>query len=177
MNVSREFAIRDMKTEDLSDVLSLERQTFDAPWTAEVFKHELRRRGRMIYLVAHAPGLLAGYMGAQVLGREVHLTNMAVRCELRRRGLGSAMLLECIRRSREGDARWLTLEVREANAAALDFYRRFGFMELGVRVGYYSDTGEDAVIMATGDINGSGFLEAIAYIESGLARGRREESG
>ncbi len=104
------------------------------------------------YLGVCAEGPLLGFIGAHLLGDEIYVTNMAVTPDFRRRGLGSALLIECVHLGLKKGARWLTLEVRETNRDAREFYRFFGFRELGLRRGYYSDTGEDAVIMAAGDI-------------------------
>ena len=161
-----EFLIRDMRSEDIDRVVELEKEIFDSPWNAELFRHELRNFDRTIYLVAEKNGRVQAYMGAQVLDAEIHVTNMAVEPSARRAGLGSALLLECISRSLDRGARWLTLEVRRGNDEALEFYRTFGFEELGLRHGYYTDTGEDAIIMATGDIRSQDFAATIADISS-----------
>ena len=161
-----ECLIRDMRSQDIDRVVEMEKEIFDSPWNAELFRHELRNFDRTIYLVAEKDGELHAYMGAQVLDAEVHVTNMAVDPSRRRAGLGSALLLECIGRSLGRGARWLTLEVRRGNDEALQFYRTFGFEELGLRHGYYTDTGEDAIIMATGDIRSQDFAATIADISS-----------
>lgn len=148
------YYIRRMLPGDLEQVMALEAEIFESPWTVDVFMQELGRRGA-VYLVAEEEGILAGYAGANLVGDEIHLTNLAVRGRLRRRGLGTAMLLECVLRGiEERGARYVALEVRENNEAAREFYRGLGFRELGIRMGYYADTGEHAVAMATGDIHG-----------------------
>jgi ribosomal-protein-alanine N-acetyltransferase len=161
--------IRDMRFDDLDRVMSLENIIFSSPWSAELFGYELRDLDRTIYMVAEEGETLRGYFGAQVLDQEVHVTNMAVEPSWRRKGLGSAMLLECIRRALDRGARWLTLEVRVGNDEARRFYRKFEFDELGLRHGYYVDTGEDAIIMATGDIRSMEFAQHIGSIQAALA--------
>lgn len=153
--------IREMRKEDLDAVLELEHRVFDLPWTMELFAAEIGRPERSLYLVAEVDGRVLAYSGAQVMGSEVHLTNMAVAPEERRRGIGSALLASSARRGIEMGARWLTLEVREGNAGARSFYREFAFEEVGVRRGYYTTTGEDAVIMVTGDITSPGYLRLL----------------
>ncbi len=170
MEGADEFKIREMLATDLAGVMGLEHQVFESPWTEELFAQELKRGEACIYLVAESGGSVLGYIGAQVLGGEVHVTNMAVAQALRRRGLGSALLVSCVRRGLERGARWLTLEVRETNHEAREFYRQFGFDEIGLRRGYYADSGEDAVIMATGDIRDPGYVALIDRIEAGLRR-------
>lgn len=163
--------IREMLASDLEEVMGLEYEIFDAPWDEELFMQELRRGEGTIYLVAESGGTVFGYIGAQLLGGEVHVTNMAVAAAHRRRGLGSALLVSCVRRGTARGARWLTLEVRENNSEAREFYRLFGFDEIGMRRGYYADSGEDAVIMATGDIREPGYQALLDKMGAGGAGG------
>lgn len=157
--------IRQMAAGDVDRVVGLEKRIFSSPWSAELFRYEIDHGEKTVYLVAEEDGCLIGYTGAQLMGKEVHITNMAVEPECRRRGLGSALLLECIRRGQERGARWLTLEVRRGNEEARNFYREFGFEELGLRHGYYTDSGEDAIIMATGDIRTQEYADLLARLQ------------
>jgi len=157
-----EVEIREMRVADIEAVMDIEREVFPFPWAPEFFLRELGRGESAMYRVAFADGRLLGFIGANLLGDEIHITNMAVIPDVRRRGLGSALLVGCVRQGLERGARWLTLEVRETNRDAREFYRLFGFRELGLRRGYYSDTGEDAVIMAAGDIREGPFRELLA---------------
>jgi len=170
MNILNETIIRDMSPSDLEAVLALEHEIFPTPWTQEIFEYEMRRTERALYLVVEVRGKIVGYLGAQALGDEVHLTNMAVVPGLRRRGIGTALLLECLHRGIEQGARWMTLEVRENNHEAREFYRCFGFRDMGMRKYYYIDSGEDAVIMASRDLQGSYLQELLTGIEAELAR-------
>jgi ribosomal-protein-alanine N-acetyltransferase len=149
-------SVREMETGDLEAVLAIEVRVFPSPWTGEIFSAELEQP-ESIYLVVEEPGGTVGYAGARMFGQEVHITNMAVAPERRGRGLAAALMLECVRRGIEQGGRYLTLEVRQGNAGALEFYRKFGFAELGLRRGYYHETGEDAVIMATGDLHADSY--------------------
>jgi len=166
-----EFEIREMLTGDIEAVMGIEREVFPSPWTPEFFERELRRGEVTIYLVAFSAGRLLGFIGAHLLGDEIYITNMAVAHDFRRRGLGSALLMECVQLGLKKGSRWLTLEVRETNRDAQEFYRFFGFRELGLRRGYYSDTGEDAVIMAAGDIREGPLWELAARGDEPLAVG------
>ncbi len=169
-----EFEIREMLTGDIEAVMGIEREVFTFPWTPEFFECELRRGEITMYLVAFAGGRLLGFTGAHLLGDEIHVTNMAVAPDVRRRGLGSALLMECVHLGLKKGARWLTLEVRETNRDAREFYRFFGFRELGMRRGYYCDTGEDAVIMVAGDIREGLFRELPARWDKSAAGGEGE---
>lgn len=159
------YLIREMLHSDVEGVVRLEKLIFASPWSAELFRYEIDHAERTVYLVAEEERELIGYSGAQLIDQEVHVTNMAVLDSRRRCGLGSALLLEVVRRGLERGARWLTLEVRAGNEDARLFYREFGFEELGLRHGYYTDTGEDAIIMATGDIRTQEYSDLLARIQ------------
>ncbi len=160
------LSIRDMNEGDLSQVLALEEKIFPSPWTEDLFLDELRQGQNAMYMVALKGDRLLGYIGAHLFKSEVHITNMAVDEEFRRKGLGSLLLITCVRRGYDVGARWLTLEVREGNWEARQFYKRFGFEEIGLRHGYYAETGENAVIMVTGDIHAPDFRQLVDRIES-----------
>jgi len=65
----------------------------------------------------------------------------------RRQGLGRTMLAHLIFWARRNGKDSLTLEVRTGNRQALGLYRSLGFTQIGVHEGYYSDTGEDALLL------------------------------
>jgi ribosomal-protein-alanine N-acetyltransferase len=166
--------IRDMKEGDLGQVLVLEEEIFPSPWTEDLFLHELRQGQNAMYMVALSGDRLLGYFGAHLFKSEIHVTNMAVDRECRRKGLGSLLLVTCVRRGCDAGARWLTLEVREGNREARHFYKRFGFEEIGLRYRYYEETGENAVIMVTGDIRAPDFQRLVENIASGITLGGYE---
>jgi len=144
-----DLVIEDMEKEDIDAVVSLERLIFPTPWSKDIFLHELMSRPKAVLLVARTGGRLCGYLVARVFIDTVHITNIAVEPQMRRRGVGTALMRECIFRCLSRGIRFLRLEVRENNFPARRFYEKLGFRELGLKLGYYSDTGEHAVIMAS----------------------------
>ena len=110
--------------------------------------------GRSRELTPAAPDrhLLAGYAGLWLMVDEAHITTIAVRSELRGRGLGELLLVSLAEIAFDINARWLTLEVRVSNSVAQALYRKYGFKPSGVRHRYYSDNQEDALIMWTDEI-------------------------
>jgi ribosomal-protein-alanine N-acetyltransferase len=86
---------------------------------------------------------------------EAHITTIAVRSELQRRGIGELLIMAVFDRARKFFATILTLEVRVSNTGAQNLYVKYGFYQVGVRRGYYTDNREDAYIMTTGDITSS----------------------
>ena len=137
--------IRRLGYSDLPQVIAIERRAFSTPWSLAMFVLELSKPGG-VCLAATVDGHLAGYLICARYDDVWHLMNVAVDPAHRRRGVGSALLTEMVARAEYGRGRY-TLEVRTSNAAAIELYRRFGFTTEGRRRRYYSDTGEDALIM------------------------------
>jgi ribosomal-protein-alanine N-acetyltransferase len=90
---------------------------------------------------------ISGYGGVSILVDEAHILALAVLPSCRRQGIGEQILRRLIDTARRGGATLLTLEVRASNNAAQHLYRKYGFLPVGHRPGYYADTGEDAIIM------------------------------
>jgi ribosomal-protein-alanine N-acetyltransferase len=100
---------------------------------------------------AATPALCAvGFLVSWHVADEVHILNIATSPPVRRRGVGSALMRESIDYARAHRVRIVLLEVRRSNRAAIRLYRTLGFTAMGLRPGYYSDNGEDAVEMVLG---------------------------
>lgn len=93
-----------------------------------------------------------GFAGFWMMAREAHITNIAVWEKHRRQGIGEMLLIAIIDLATELDARFITLEVRASNTAAQSLYSKYGFTQIGVRHGYYTDNREDGVLMSLGNI-------------------------
>ena len=140
--------MRDFTVGDLGRVLEIERRAFPIPWSAWAFIHA-HMSSRSSIIVAELDGKVVGYAVFELQRRRGslvgHLTNLAVDEAYRRRGVGSTLLAECLRRMRKAGCSSVRLEVRESNSAARAFYRRHGFREVGRVRWYYGD--EDAILM------------------------------
>jgi ribosomal-protein-alanine N-acetyltransferase len=139
--------IREMTAGDIPSVMEIERSSFITPWTEGMFRSQLRFRDQTINLVLVEEGVVAAYAAAWIAYDEVHLLSIAVDPAARRRGLGGEILGAVMERGKVRGADRVILEVREGNAAARDFYRLYGFVDIGMRRRYYSDTDEDAIVM------------------------------
>ena len=111
---------------------------------------------------------VVGYAGLWLMVDEAHITTIAVHPKYRGEGVGELLLLRIIDTAEDVGARWLTLEVRKSNEIAQALYRKYTFKEMGVRRRYYSDDGEDALIMWTDPIDSPTFREALARNRSVL---------
>lgn len=138
-----------MATGDVDGVLSIETVSFPSPWSRALFEEEIGRTYSDALVVVGEPGGdVAGYAICWTVGEESHLLNIAVRPDVRGRGVGRSLLRECIRRSALSGGRRIHLEVRPTNQVAIRMYEQEDFRLVGIRKGYYTDTKEDALVFA-----------------------------
>lgn len=140
-----EIVLRDMTEGDLSTVLVIEETSFPSPWTRASFLHELRSSHSHL-TVAEQQGEVVGYMCCWYVADEVHILDIAVRSESRRQGVGERLLHSALDVGQRKGAQSAHLEVRRSNLPAIALYGKFGFRQVAIRRGYYSD-GEDALLM------------------------------
>jgi ribosomal-protein-alanine N-acetyltransferase len=139
--------IRPLAPSDLDRVCQIEDAVFSMPWSRESFEGETEEDGIAFSWVAEQGGRLAGYLVAWLVEDELHIGNIAVDPELRRRGVGRALLSYCLARAAERGVARATLEVRESNDAAIALYEESGFLPVAMRKRYYDDNDEDAIVM------------------------------
>ena len=139
--------IRRMTVQDVDAVTKIEKATFARPWTREDFLREMEVNKVARYLVYVLDGEIVGYAGAWVILDESHITNIAIREDMRGRGYGKALVKALLQYLSNLGAEYATLEVRVSNAAARHVYESLGFVRMGKRPHYYEDNGEDAYLM------------------------------
>jgi ribosomal-protein-alanine N-acetyltransferase len=145
--VEEEIHFRLMKVEDIPKVMEVEQSSFTTPWTADAFYNELINNHFAYYIVVEVGDRIAGYCGVWVIIDEAHITNVAVHPYFRGRKIGEYLMRHTMGLSMMYGATKMTLEVRVSNGAAQELYKKLGFMQHGVRKGYYTDNQEDALIM------------------------------
>ena len=106
---------------------------------------------------------IVGYTGMWLMVDEAHVTTIAVDPPYRGEGIGELLLLALLDRAYELGADTATLECRVSNAVAQQLYRKYTFEDAGVRKHYYSDDGEDALIMTTQGLDSPSFRQALAF--------------
>jgi ribosomal-protein-alanine N-acetyltransferase len=136
-----------MHPTDLADVLVIERASFSMPWSRGAFLYEIEQNQVARCWVGREDGRIVGYICLWEVADELHVTNVAVHPDARRRGFARALLESVFARARAAGNRMVLLEVRPSNTEALTLYESFGFRVVGRRRGYYYDTGEDALVM------------------------------
>jgi [ribosomal protein S18]-alanine N-acetyltransferase len=173
------YALRPLEEGDLDQVAAMERESFPTLWPPTSYRRELKNRMAEYVVCARddefitvepKPGkkgllglfgrrnkpqepvqrqLLVGFVGIWYMAGEAHIVSIAVRETYRRKGLGELLLIGSIEMAMRRDCQVVTLEARVSNDSAIALYRKYGFNEVGLRRRYYSDNGEDAVIMTT----------------------------
>jgi ribosomal-protein-alanine N-acetyltransferase len=146
--VNGAVTIRPARRADLAAVDRIEQASFTDPWSPAALATELSGDDMRLSLAAEMAGELVGYLMAWRVSDQLHILNLAVRPDHRRAGVGTALLIAAARAAWREGRRALTLEVRRSNLSARAFYRRHGFARVGVRPGYYPDTGEDALLLS-----------------------------
>ncbi len=150
-----DIMITRMTEHDLLEVVEIEETTGLSRWGWSAYYAELQGANRDLMLIARvaaAPIIehqrIAGYIVARESAGELHINNVAVRDQYRRRGVGSALLARTLETARRLKAQVAFLEVRSGNRPAQSMYERHGFKAIARRADYYSDPKEDAVVMS-----------------------------
>ncbi|WP_431028210.1 ribosomal protein S18-alanine N-acetyltransferase [Lysinibacillus sp. LZ02] len=138
---------RKMTPVDVEAVYAIELATFPAPWTLDSFHYEMRENQFAHYLIAEDASGIIGFCGMWLVIDAAQITNVAVVERMRGRKIGEALMREAMRVAREADMDTMSLEVRVTNEVAQNLYRKLGFQDGGIRKGYYTDNGEDALVM------------------------------
>lgn len=143
-------SVREATFRDLPRILEIERLAFAQPWSLDSFRRELMLPFSRIMVAApteaEADGRLAGFLCRWLVADECHILNVAVHPDLRRGGIGMALMAEAINEAKAKKIRLVTLEVRRSNVAARSLYRKLSFEERRLRSNYYGP-GEDAIVM------------------------------
>jgi ribosomal-protein-alanine N-acetyltransferase len=158
-----------MTLDDLPAVHRIEQTSFSVPWPDEAYRSELQANRLASYLVVRTDDGVIAYGGIWLMVDEAHITTFAVDPAWRRQRVGETLLVALLDLALARRAREATLEVRLSNVAARRLYEKYGFRPVGLRPRYYSDNGEDALIMTTSPLGGSAMRERIAGLRAALA--------
>ena len=137
-----------MKESHAKGVYELSKECFAIPWTLDSINNELNNPLAK-YVIAQdlSTGEVVGFVGVWIIAGEGDITNIAVRSKYRKQGIASNLLIKLFDVCKTFNCEDITLEVRASNTPAQNLYKKFNFKEEGIRKGYYSDNGEDAIIM------------------------------
>lgn len=157
-----------MRLEDLPSIHAIELASFTAPWPPHAYQSELASNRLAHYLVARVGDEIAAYAGMWLMVDEAHITTFAVHPAWRRQRIGERLLLALLDVALDRGAHEATLEVRLSNLPARKLYEKYGFRPVGLRPRYYSDNGEDALIMTTVPLDDGTMRERIDRLRAGL---------
>lgn len=147
------ITIRRMEPQDVDGIIAIEEKAYgDHHWSKESFLNELNNELAYYYVLFNSEGILVGYAGSWHILDEAHITNIAISTDFRRRKYGEALLKRIIDDCYKEKIKYITLEVRVSNTAAINLYTKYGFSSFGTRKGYYQNNNEDALIMWTKNI-------------------------
>jgi len=159
-----------MTLDDLPEVHRIERASFSVPWPDDAYRSELMANRLASYLVVRADGIAGAiaYGGIWLMVDEAHITTFAVDPAWRRQGVGETLLIALLDLAIARHAREATLEVRLSNLPARRLYEKYGFRPVGLRPRYYSDNGEDALIMTTEPLTSAAMRRRLAGLRAAL---------
>ncbi len=144
--------------------MAIEERSFVTPWSRQLFMEEYRSDLSKTFVARTAAGAgrgVAGYLCAWFVDDEVHILNLACHPRFRRQKVATGLLAHCFDHAGSRGVKWAYLEVRRSNTQALSLYAKHGFKPVGLRREYYTDTREDAIVMAL-DMNDSRSLSRAA---------------
>jgi ribosomal-protein-alanine N-acetyltransferase len=163
-----------MTLADIPRVVAVEQASYAMTWPAKAYRHELQQNDLAHYFVLRlTPQLttqsaLIGLGGFWLMADEIHISTIAIHPDWRGLGLGEWMLTRLLEEGQALGAAVATLEVRPSNRAARSLYEKYGFQEVGRRRNYYTDNGEDALILTTPTLNLADYQELFQQRRAGL---------
>lgn len=143
------IALRTATADDVDAIMAIETAAFAlTAWPREAMAREVASEwGRYVVAVDEDVDAIVGYVGLRAVGTEGDVQTIAVAEAARGTGLGRRLIQQAQHDARERGVRELFLEVRDDNAPARALYGSEGFVEIGVRPGYYQPEGVDAIVM------------------------------
>jgi ribosomal-protein-alanine N-acetyltransferase len=174
-----------MAAGDIRTVMRIESLSFTTTWPPSAFASELNDNKLAHYYVgrvahpgaagARQGGETVAYGGIWVILEDSHITTIAVHPDWRGMKYGEEVLVHLLHQAIDRGASWITLEARESNVVAQNLYRKYGFTIVSTRRAYYSDNGENAVVMWAGNLRGELYRNRLAALEMQLGAETAED--
>ena len=146
MSARDSLRLIELTPDRIDEIVFIENSSYPNPWSRELLLNEFNKE------ISLRPALeLNGVIVAQSFSHlvldELHILNLAVHPDFRRKGIGRELLRQLLSTGYRKGATHALLEVRVSNAAAQELYRSFGFQQVGIRKAYYADNREDALLL------------------------------
>ena len=141
--------IRRARLYDVPALARIERVSFVSQWSAEEITRDIVSNDRAYVAVAEINGEAVGYADMWIVAGEAQLFNIVVDPAYRGKEIAFRLLAHMLKVAAV-TCNVITLEVRRSNVPAISLYLKSGFRQVGIRKGYYTDNGEDAVLMDRG---------------------------
>jgi [ribosomal protein S18]-alanine N-acetyltransferase len=150
---SPQFSIRPMTESDIPEVVRIDQASFSLPWPERGFIYEVKENPNSIPLVAvniseEGKNQIIGFIVVWIIIDEAHVGTFAILEEYRRWGIGEKILRAGLKVARKRGALQGFLEVRRGNEPAQKLYKKLGFVVDAIRLKYYQDNHEDALLMS-----------------------------
>jgi ribosomal-protein-alanine N-acetyltransferase len=141
--------IKEMDTQDLDEVLDMERSSSLTPWSRNQFIEEMNHPWAHCFIIK-PEGILRHYVRGFIcfrnIGEESELFNICVHPQYRQIGIGKRLMQFYIRFCSQRKIKAFYLEVNASNCSAMNFYQGFAYRSMGMRKKYYQGT-IDALLM------------------------------
>jgi ribosomal-protein-alanine N-acetyltransferase len=146
---NEQWRLYQMQLADLDQLMAIESYSFPTPWKREMYEQDLLNNTySRFYVIKHVvTGELAAYIGSWFIYEEAHVGTIATKRDYRGCRLAEQLLAYSALQAENEGLTYMILEVRVSNTSAIRLYERLGFTQVGLRKGYYTDTGEDASLM------------------------------
>lgn len=145
--------IRNATTDDLNEIVEVENITYpNHHWSKEDYEKELTNNLAHYRCAVNSENKILGHYGFWQIFEEAHIVTIEVLPEYRKQKIATALMINLVDECYKQMIKYITLEVRESNIAAISLYEKFGFSTIGMRKKYYQDNDENALIMFTENI-------------------------
>lgn len=146
---NQSYTLHEITPEDIKDLLAIEREVYagELPWTKTAFLLELQAPEPHRYVLIKKEAVTVGFIGCRLFDSNAHITNVAVLKNYQGQGIGSFLIDEMKRFAQQQHCEKLSLEVRISNKHAQSVYRKLGFVSTKIKQAYYTENGEDALVM------------------------------
>lgn len=142
----KNFNIYNISSSYINQLVDLENECFSTPWSFQSFDESFNNPNYIFFAAKDTNNNIIGYIGLYHILKQGYITNIAVSKKHRGIGVGSELLKTLIDHSVKNHFLFLSLEVRKSNLPAINLYKKFDFLNMGIRKNFYQDPQEDALI-------------------------------